>query len=213
MKADPSRWPRLKLDTHPVLDWVEPFYDRAWLLTVAEAVRKNPHPIQTKLATGGWGVWDNGIERLLRTLADNEAALRALNHRRPTPPARVVGLNRAVHFHVVLELLPESRSRVKQAWGKVAAVWGVSDRHIKDDVASFRVGDGDPSLRDADGVYNARFFVDQIVGLARHKIGMERGETEWNRKIPRADALKLVGEDMCDRAAQLRNEKLVRRKK
>ncbi len=167
MSADVARWPSLKLETHPVLDWVEITYSKSWLLEISEAVSKNPHPIQTRTATGIPGVWDPAIEMVLRALANNRAALKALNHRRPTPPSRVVALNRAVHFHVQVALDPECKRTAVRA--DVADAWGVKDAQVKDDVARFLVGNGDPCIRHAAGVLNAPFFVEQIVSAVCHR--------------------------------------------
>lgn len=186
-----ARWPRLMLGVHPVLDWVEDSYSKELLLEMAEAVRKNPHPIQTRSAAGALGVWDSPIESLLRSLAASPAALKALNHRRPTPPARVVALNRAVHFHVVFELLPDGRGRATDAWHKVATAWNVSDGHVKDDVAQFRVDD--PRTYRAD---DAKRLAEQIIALAGANTGKSRIEV-----------LGDFSQDMWDRAEPYRSAK------
>lgn len=135
MSADLARWPRLKLETHPVLDWVEIEYRAAMLEEMADAVGKNPNPIQTRAPGGLLGVWDPAIEKVLRALAGSKAAISALNHRRPTPPARVVGFNRAVHVRVLAELLPQRKAAA--VWADVAEAWGCSAGHVKDDVGEF----------------------------------------------------------------------------
>jgi hypothetical protein len=134
--SDLSRWPNLKLDTHPVLDWVERTYDQATLLEMAEAVREHKHPINAKTPTGMPGVWNTAIESLLRALAEKPAALEKLNRHRPTPPRRVEGLNRAVHYFVQLEILgPDGLGydRKDDALKNVSDAWVKSVATIKED--------------------------------------------------------------------------------
>lgn len=148
------RWPRLQLEYHPVLDRVVVQYTPAFLLDMADAISKNPHPIQTKTATGAPGVWDPAIEALLRSLADKPAALKVLNHRR----FDVVPLNRAVHFHIGVALHP---LRKKLAIRKdIATVWGgISEGQVKDDVTSFP---------------DAARLTEQLIAVALHKVGCTR---------------------------------------
>jgi hypothetical protein len=132
MSADAARWPRLKLPTHPVLDWIETVYAKAQLLTMADAVGSNAHAIRA--ASGE--VWDTAVETVLRALATSPTALKALNHRRPTLPARVLGVNRATHFHVLTELHPGKKSANKR---DVAKVWRVTDKHVEADVREYQM--------------------------------------------------------------------------
>ena len=118
------------------MDWVETEYSAELVQELADAISRNPHPIETRTATGAPAVWSTTIESLLRKVAVSPAVLTALIHRRPTPPGRVVGFNRAVHFHVQMEL---NGRRVKDARDAVAKAWRVSDGQIKDDVAANRV--------------------------------------------------------------------------
>jgi hypothetical protein len=127
VNVDTDRWPNLKLPSHPVLDWHETRYADAQLLAMADAVSKSQHAIP---AAGG-GVWDTAIEAVLRTLADNPRALDELNRRKPTLPARVLGVNRAVHFHVLTELRSGKKLANKRDVGEI---WRVSDKQVEADV-------------------------------------------------------------------------------
>lgn len=170
MSADATRWPRLRLETHPLLDWVETEYTKERLLEMAEAINKNPNPIRAFTASGKvHGVWDPAIEKVLRALVDNDVALKALNHRRPKPPARVVGLNRAAHFHVWVALNPGRQ--VKAAWAAVADAWGVTASQVKDDVAKYGVKDsGEYRTNDAVRI------VKQIIHNASRMTGHSRAQ-------------------------------------
>jgi hypothetical protein len=184
-----NRWPRLKLGVHPVLDWVEDHYTTEWLLEVATAVSKNPHPIQARAADGTPAVWDTALEKLLRTLAASPKALDALNHRKPTVPARVLGLNRAVHFYVQRELLGGTKETEKKARGIVADVWRVSDGHVKDDVTDFRAATPTEYRQD-----DAKRLMDHIVASTM--------ATTTNKS--RDDVLKDLAADLCERATTTR---------
>jgi len=82
------------LDTHAVLDWVEPWFTTKWIRERAAEIDSGAllHTCTVPVVT------------LLHTLAGNRAALKALNRRRRLPPHRVVGLNRAVRFLVRLDM-------------------------------------------------------------------------------------------------------------
>jgi hypothetical protein len=198
--SDLSRWPNLKLATHPVLDWVETTYDQATLLKMAEAISKNPHPIQTRTATGAAGVWDTAIESLLRALADAPAALEKLNRTRPTPPRRVVGLNRAVHYFVQLEILgPDGLGyeRKDDALKNVSDAWGKSVATIKEDRTT-HTAKTNPSqywcddTGDIQRPEDAKRVTEQILVAAMVAYGMTRTE-----------ALKGFDSDMRHRAKSL----------
>jgi len=186
VSATDARWTCLKLGVHPVLDWCETAYTAARLTEMADAVGKNPHPIQTRTPEGLPGVWDPAIEQVLRALAASPAALKTLNRRGTTPPYRVKGLNRAVHFHVQVALYPRRKRAAILA--DVGGAWGVTAGHIKDDVTRFLVDGGDPRVRCAEGVLNAPFFVEQIIAQACHRGRRTRGQ-----------ALKNFDADMCAR--------------
>jgi hypothetical protein len=192
-KPDLSRWPNLQLATHPVLDWVETTYDPATLLEMADAIRKDPHPIQTRTAAGMPAVWNPPIEALLRALADTPAALEKLNRTRPTPPRRVEGLNRAVHYLVRLEL---RNDRVKDALADVAKVWGASEATIKEDRTNHSVKNPREYKRD-----DANRLAAQIIN-----------DTAVRQSKTRAEVLKAFDADMKHRAKQLRGAKKNREK-
>jgi hypothetical protein len=197
MSGDVSRWPRLNLETHPFLDWVETEYTVEFLQQMAEAINKSAHPIQVRTAKGTPGVWDPAtIAKLLRALAGKPVALKKLNHRRPTAPARVIALNRAVHFHVRRAMDPNSL--IKSTWIDVATAWGLrAAEQVKDDVTKYRVKHaGEYRADDA-----ARIFKDIV-----SKVCKTTGRT-------RARVLEDFDADMCARAAQYRSSKLARRKK
>jgi hypothetical protein len=187
MNDEDARWPRLKLGAHSDLDWHEVQYTAESLENMADAMRDNPHPIQTRTADGLPGVWDLAIEKVLRALAANSAALKAMNHRRPTPPARIVGLNRAVHFRVRHELHPEYKTI--SVWLEVGKLWDVSSGQVKDDVSEYKA-DGNIYRSD-----DAVRIVQQITNDVSNMTGRMR-----------LDVLKDFDADMNDRAAQLRDE-------
>jgi hypothetical protein len=199
MNADLARWPHLKIPTHPVLDWHETEYTATSLLEMAAAVSDTTIPVKGRRDA----VWSTAIESVLRSLADNVAALKALNHHRPTPPARVVGLNRAVHVHVLAELHPDQQA--KRIWGEVAKAWGCSDRHVKDDVSKHSVQDPGPK----DAVRTVPYRPDDAERLvqtivvnvcnARTRAGKPRSSRE--------DVLEDFDKDMRYRAQQLRASK------
>lgn len=189
MTPDLARWPHLKLPTHPVLDWVETEYTTARLTEIADAVSANPHPIQTRTAQGLRGVWDPAIENVLRTLAANDAALKALNHRRATPPERVVGLNRAVHVLVLAELHPKRKATA--IWAEVAAAWGKRPATVKGDVGKYKVKNPREYRPD-----DAQRLMLTIVHNSCRASGR-----------PREQVLKDFDADLCHRARQLRGAK------
>jgi hypothetical protein len=139
VRGDAARWPRLKLEPHPLLDWCPIFYGKARLLEIADALGAISTPaIPVKGRRDA--VWNMAIENVLHALAANKAALKALNRRKPTLPARVLGLNRAVHFHVQAELHPEHKRTA--IYADVGDAWGVSAGQVKDDVREYAVRDG-----------------------------------------------------------------------
>ena len=183
-KPDLSRWPNLRLATHQVLDWVETTYDPATLLAMAEAISKSPHPIQTRTAAGLPGVWDSAIEQLIRTLVDSPAALKALNKPRLLPPRQVVGLNRAVHYQVRLEMRGEGE--IKRAMSDVAKVWSATEATIKEDRTIFSVKTPAEYRHD-----DAKRIAAQIIN-----------DTSVTRGITRAEVLEAFDADMKHRAKQ-----------
>lgn len=183
-KPDLSRWPNLQLATHPVLDWVETTYEPATLLLMAEAISKNPHPIQTRAAAGQPGAWDSAIEQLISTLADSPAALKALNQRRPLPPRKVVGLNRAVHFLVRLEM--RGSGETKRALSDVAKVWDSTEATIKEDRTTFSVKTPTEYRHD-----DAKRIAAQIIN-----------DTSVTRGMTRTEVLEAFDADMKRRAKQ-----------
>jgi hypothetical protein len=185
--SDLARWPNLKLPTHPALDWVEPLYSSERLLEMANAISKNPHPIQTRTPEGMPGVWDTAIESVLRALASNAAALKEMNHRRPLPPRRVVGLNRAVHYIVCLEL---RKGAAKRALADVATVWDAKEATVREDCTDFHVKKRSPFAPT-----DAHFIAEQIIAGC-----------SINRHVLRATVLKAFDADMKHRAAQLREK-------
>ena len=187
MNGEDARWPRLKLGAHGDLDWHEVQCTAESLEKMADAMRDNPHPIQTRTAEGLPGVWDLAIERVLRALAENSAALKALNHHRPTPPARVVGLNRAVHFHVRHALHPEHKTT--SVWLEVGKLWAVSSGQVKDDIGEYK----------ADGNHYRSDDAVRIVQQITNDVANTTGRTHL-------EVLKDFDADMNDRAAQLRDE-------
>ena len=190
--SDLARWPNLKIATHPMLDWVEPVYDATLLLEMAKAVSENPHPIQTRTAAGMPGVWDPVIEGLLRALAEKPAALKLLNEPRPTMPREVKGLNRAVHYHVRLELRD---GRVKDALADVAEVWGKSEDTIKEDRTMFSVNN-----RKKNPERNPRRYLpDDAERIAAQVIN----DSMVARRMTRTEVLAAFDADMKHRAAQL----------
>ena len=130
-ESDILGWPKLKIRPHPALDWRVTEFRAEHLIELADAVSKNPRPIQAKTATGAPALWDPAIEAVLRALADNKKAIAALNK----PPAKVDALNRAVHYHVLRELHPKEKVLVLQK--KVSAIWDVTDGQVKDDCATY----------------------------------------------------------------------------
>ena len=68
---------------------------------------------------------------IIRQLADTPAAIKAMNHHRPQVPREILGMNRAAHYLVRLELL---EGRVKETRDAVANVWRVDALTIKDNV-------------------------------------------------------------------------------
>jgi hypothetical protein len=183
---DLSRWPNLKLPTHSALDWHETLYSRPRLLELAKTVSENPHPIQTRTPEGLPGVEDLAIESVLRALANSPAALKALNRRRPTPPRRVVGLNRAVHYIVRLEI--RGKNEVKRALADVARAWGAKVSTIEEDRTDHHVEKRDPFAPT-----DAHFIAEQIIAGC-----------SINRRLTRAAVLKAFDADMRNRAKQLR---------
>jgi hypothetical protein len=194
VSTDAARWPRLKFSVHPVLDWCETQYTEARLLELADAVQKT-HAIEGRTAEG---LWNFAIEQVLRKLAETPAAVKEMNRRGTTPPNRVKGLNRAVHFHVRMELHPNRR---KLALDEVAEAWCVSAAQVKDDVATFFVDGADPYLH-MPGKLHAPFYVNQIVKAVCNHSGKTREEV-----LTDFDA------DMCDRGATEVRRKARRRKK
>lgn len=183
-KPDLPRWPWLKLATHPALDWVETTYDAAWLEEMAKRIDAGALLNEWTLATVG----------LLRALADTPAALEKLNHRRKTPPRRVEGLNRAVHFLVALE---HCNGRVKDALPYVAKAWGCAVATIKEDRTThtaktnkkqYWCDDTDDIQRPED----AKRVTEEILIAAMVTHGMTRTE-----------ALKAFDSDMRHRAKSL----------
>jgi hypothetical protein len=193
VSTDAARWPRLKFSAHPVLDWFETEYTEARLLEIADAVRKHPHTIEARTAEGHLSFWNLAIEQALRALADSDAALKALNHRRKKPPARVIGLNRAVHVRVLAALLPGSKAA--EMWQEVATIWHVSASTVKDDVGEYRV-EGNNYRPD-----DAELLVRGIVG-ATCTARLRAGETRSSRD----DVLEDFDKDMRERAEQLHSE-------
>jgi hypothetical protein len=198
--CDFTHWPRLKISLHPVLDWLETEYTKAQLLEIADAVHQT-HAIEGRTPQGSEGIWNAAIEKVLRKLAGTPKALAHMNRRRTTPPNRVKGLNRAVHFHVRMALHPNQR---KKALYYVAQKWCVSETQVKDDVAKYFVDDGDPCVPGgwSIGKANAPFYVNQIVNSVCHRSGKTR-----------AEVLADFDADMCDRGATEVERKKVRRKK
>lgn len=174
------------MGSHPALDWHETQFTSETIERMADAIRDNRHPIQTQTAEGLPGVWDLAIETLLRALAANSAALKALNHRRPTPPTRIVGLNRAVHFHVKHALHPEYKTT--SVWLEVGKLWGVSSGQVKDDISEYK-SDGNHYRSD-----DATRIVQQVINDVSNRTGQGR-----------AEVLREFDADMHDRAAQLRD--------
>jgi hypothetical protein len=67
MTPDLSRWPHLKIPTHPVLDWVETMYTTERLTEIADAVGARGAPaIPVKGRRDA--VWNNATENVLRTM-------------------------------------------------------------------------------------------------------------------------------------------------
>jgi hypothetical protein len=130
---DTSRWPNLQGRAHPTLDWHVTEYTAARLIEMADAVSKNPHPIQTRTATGEPGVWDPAIETVLRAVAADHKALAALNHKVKLIPADIVGRNRAVHCRV-LALVKRTKAEERDAY--VAKIWGTSPGQIRKDLGN-----------------------------------------------------------------------------
>jgi hypothetical protein len=193
MSADLDRWPHLKLATQDALDWHEAAYTAERLIEMADAMSRNPRAIP---ALEG-GVWDTAVESVLRALAANDKALEKLNRHKPTIPATVVGLNRAVHVRVLYELLPDWKAA--QVWEEVRTVWGVSAGQVKDDVGEYRVQDGARSNYRPD---DAERLVQAIVVNtcnARTRAGDPRSS--------RDDVLEDFDKDMRHRAQQLRAAK------
>jgi hypothetical protein len=172
-KPDLSRWPNLKLKTHSALDWVEPVYDAAWLEDMAKRIDADTLLKEWTPATVG----------LLRALATTPAALKALNRSRPTPPRRVVGLNRAVHYIVRLEL---QKGAAKRALADVAAAWHAKVTTIQEDCTDYHV-----KKRSRFAPTDAHFIAEQIVGAC-----------SINRGLSRVAVLKAFDADMKHRAAQ-----------
>ena len=183
---DLSRWPNLKMPTHSALDWHEALYTGPRLLELASAISKNPHPIQTRTPEGLSGVEDPAIESVLRALANSPAALKALNRHRPMPPRRVVGLNRAVHYIVRLEI--RGKNKRKHALADVARVWGAKVATIEEDRTDHHVKKRDPFA-----LTDAHYIAEQIIAGC-----------SINRKLSRAAVLKAFDADMRNRAKQLR---------
>lgn len=187
MSADVARWPRLKLPAHRVLDWCETKYTKETLLEMADAVGDSYIPVKGRRDA----VWSTAVEKVLRALAASPAALKELNHRRPTPPARVVGLNRAVHFHVLTEVYPERKRTA--IYADVGDAWGVSPGHVKADVREYAVPDPGPK----DAVRSVPYRHDDAKRLMLtivHNVCVATGRE-------RVDVLKDFDADMRDRGA------------
>jgi hypothetical protein len=192
MSSANTRWPRLGIKIHDSLDWQEISYTTASVIEMADAIQNNPHPIQTKTKTGAPAVWDPAIESLLRSLAKKPNALKAINHHRPKVPARVVALNRAVHFHVVRELTPKGRGQTKAAQARVSAAWGgVSEGQIKDDVAEYSVSS--PTEYRSD---DAKRIAEQLIAIYRQA-----------KSASRRNALLAIDSDMKHRGATEKERK------
>jgi hypothetical protein len=177
----------LKFSVHPALDWCETEYTAARLLEIAAAVRMHPHPIEARTAEGLTSFWNLAIEQVLRALAGSPAALKALNHRQRTPPARIVGLNRAVHFHVQAEMHHDWKKAAIHA--DVAEAWGVASAQIKADVRKYALANDAKALA-VDGLYDAKRLMLMIVHNACN-----------TSRRPRAKVLRDFDADLRDRGA------------
>jgi hypothetical protein len=124
-------WPRLGYkDIHVLadlgLDYLVPEYDAEWFRHVAKCIES--------------GQLLPAAARCLLHLADTPGAIKALNHHRPLVPREILGLNRAVHYYVRLELLGLNgmkKPRVETARDEVATVWRTERTTIKDDAHDF----------------------------------------------------------------------------
>ena len=186
------RWPRLGLEYHPELDWVVTTYTVESVRAMADAVDKNPHPIQTKTPQGAPAVWDPAVAGLLRALAESPAALKELNKTGDKHPRE--GLNRAVHVHVLRKLHPKRKAKMIR--GDVAVAWGAKDATVKDDATAYKARDGHYRADDAERLTN------WLTAFACQKLACSRTE-----------ALQAIDADMRDRGAQACAARLGRRKK
>jgi hypothetical protein len=116
-----ERWPRLGLRDGE-LDYLVAQYDAQWFLDMAQRIESGQ-----SLAAAA---------RCFLQLAKNPAAIKELNHHRPLVPRKILGLNRAAHYQVRLELLGDAKL-VKRARSEIAAVWRTKEGTIKDDVSDF----------------------------------------------------------------------------
>jgi hypothetical protein len=212
-----TRWPKLggvieKLQqygvprgVHYALDWVEGYtYTRERLLEIAKDMSRAA-PIPT---ADGNGVWNNAIEILLQALADNKGALEALNHRKPTMPARFVSLNRAVHVYVLLALRP-AKSR-RSAYMEVGKVWGRQYTMVEEDVGANTLKDDTPDSRPVlragvwHGVWHAPYLMEEILRTACRSTPAYKDIIPAYHGIQRRQALLALDSDLRVRASTIR---------
>jgi hypothetical protein len=186
----------MKFSVHPVLDWCETEYTEARLIEMVDAIRKHPHSIEARPADGPLSFWNLAIEQVLRALADAPAALKALNHRQKRPPARVVGLNRAVHFHLRAELHPGKKTAL---YAEVGEIWGVSLGQVKDDVREHAL------VKDAKALMvERRYDAKRLMLMTVHNVCNARLRAGEHRSS-RDDVLEDFDNDMLGRAQQLQS--------
>ncbi len=162
------RWPNLGGERHPQLDWVVTIYEAGRLREMADAAEQCE-----------WNPWTKATVEALRALAASPTALAELNDVQAAIPREVMGLNRAVHYLVRLEIAAnedkaEARSEVGHIWGKAAAT-------VKEDVVLYG--------------NKARSAIDELLqGL------------ETANRTPRASLLEALDLDMIHRANHMRRE-------
>lgn len=218
-----ARWPRLgpvieKLQrpgiqrgVHYALDWVPYSYSREQLLLIAKDLKRAP-----SIPTSNGGVWNNALDILLLELADNKAALKALNHRQPTLPVTgLITLNRAVHAYVVRQL--NTQKTAAGAYLDVGTEWGVKEDQVEADVGMhmLRIEDlpanATPMVRD--GIWHAAYIAEEILKAACLSTPAYKDVIPAYKGITRRQALVALDADLKTRAASAKSVKRKSRKK
>jgi hypothetical protein len=154
-------WPRLALPTGE-LDYLVGQYNAEWFLDMVKRIESGQ-----SLAAAA---------RCFLQLAKTPAAIEKLNHYRPEVPREILGLNRAVHYLVRLEL--RGAEQKKAVRHDIATAWQLEDETIRDDVGDFG---------------------------KRGKALIESLIRQWSRGDRRA-FLEVFDADMVDRAVRMRKK-------